>query len=49
MCKAYTVVMCQACGERVAEIIVDKRRSICSECHLRETRTERHKEKERTG
>jgi formylmethanofuran dehydrogenase subunit E len=35
--KAVTVVLCEACGERVAEIVADGR-TLCSPCHLEETK-----------
>ena len=35
MAKSFaTVVICDACGERVAEFVADDRRALCSECHL---------------
>ena len=33
-----TVVICEACGDRVAEIVAGDRRALCSECHLAENR-----------
>ena len=32
--SSATLVFCDACGERVAEIVADDRRALCSECHL---------------
>ncbi|NNE19504.1 MAG: hypothetical protein HKN10_13600 [Myxococcales bacterium] len=32
--SSATVVFCEACGERVAELVDDDRRALCSECHL---------------
>ena len=29
-----SVVICEACGDRVAEIVAEDRRALCSECHL---------------
>ena len=34
-----SVVICDACGEHVAEILVDEKRALCSECHLLERGT----------
>ena len=34
-----SVVICEACGEQVAEIMVDGKRALCSECHLMESGT----------
>jgi hypothetical protein len=32
--SSATVVVCDACGERVAELVSDDRRALGSECHL---------------
>ena len=41
-----SVVICEACGEQVAEIVVDeKKRALCSECHLMESGTRLRREK----
>jgi formylmethanofuran dehydrogenase subunit E len=37
--EVATVVICEACGEHVAEIVVDENRALCSECHLLESGT----------
>jgi hypothetical protein len=29
-----SIVICAACGDQVAEILVDGERALCSECHL---------------
>jgi formylmethanofuran dehydrogenase subunit E len=34
--KPVTVVKCERCQERVAEIVADDRRALCSPCHLKE-------------
>lgn len=39
-----SVVICEACGEQVAEIVVDKKRALCSECHLMESGTRLRRE-----
>ena len=39
--SAVSVVICEACKGRVAEIIASDGRSLCSECHLAETGTRR--------
>jgi len=33
--EVASVVICEACGEHVAEIVVDEKRALCSECHLK--------------
>ena len=33
-----SVVICDGCGERVAEIVADDGRALCSRCHLTESR-----------
>jgi formylmethanofuran dehydrogenase subunit E len=38
--SSATVVICDACGERVAELVADDRRALCSECHLAVRREE---------
>lgn len=35
-----SIVICEACGNEVAEILVDGERALCSECHLSEARAE---------
>lgn len=41
-----SVVICETCGEHVAEIVDDEKRALCSECHLLESATRlRHDEK----
>ena len=42
-----SVVICEACGEHVAEIVVDEKRALCSECHLMESGTRLRREKKR--
>ena len=32
-----SVVICEGCGERVAEIVADDGRALCSRCHLTES------------
>ena len=39
-----SVVICEACGEQVAEIVVDGKRALCSECHLLESGTRLRRE-----
>ena len=34
-----SVVICEECGEQVAEVVVDAKRALCSECHLMESGT----------
>ena len=44
-----SVVICEACGEHVAEVVVDDgKRALCSECHLMESGTRLRCEK-KTG
>lgn len=43
-----SVVICEACGEHVAEVVVDAKRALCSECHLMESGTRLRREK-KTG
>ena len=31
-----TVVLCEKCGERTAEVVVDEKRAICGECFVQE-------------
>ena len=38
--SSVTVVFCDACGERVVELLADDRRALCSECHLAVRREE---------
>ena len=33
-----SIVICDECGNQVAEILVDGKRALCSECHLRDAR-----------
>jgi hypothetical protein len=40
-----SVVICDACGKQVAEIVVDEKRALCSECHLLESGTRLRREK----
>jgi len=40
-----TVVICEACGEHAAEIVVDETRALCSECHLVESGTRLRRQK----
>lgn len=37
--EVASVVICDACGKQVAEIVVDEKRALCSECHLLESGT----------
>lgn len=30
-----SIIVCEACGDRAAELIVDGGTALCSECHLR--------------
>ena len=39
-----SVVICEACGERVAEIVADDGRALCSRCHLTESRAKTPRE-----
>ncbi len=39
-----SVVICEACGEHAAEIVVDGKRALCSECHLMESGTRLRRE-----
>ncbi len=39
-----SVVICEACGERVAEIVADDGRALCSRCHLTEGRAKTPRE-----
>jgi len=43
--SSVTVVVCDSCGERVAEIVAEDRRALCSECHLAERREKSPPEK----
>jgi len=43
--KVASVVICEACGEHVAEIVVDEKRALCSECHLLESGTRLRRQK----
>jgi len=38
--EVASVVICDACGKHVAEIVDDEKRALCSECHLRGARAE---------
>jgi len=38
--SAISVVMCEACKERAAEIIAEDGRTQCSECHLAQSQAE---------
>ena len=38
--SAISVVMCEACNERVAEIVAEDGRVSCSECHLGQSQAE---------
>ncbi len=42
--EVASVVICDACGEQVAEILVDEKRALCSECHLLESGTRLRRE-----
>jgi len=44
--EVASVVICEACGKQVAEIVVDEKRALCSECHLRGARAETSREGE---
>ena len=46
--EVASVVICEACGEHVAEVVVDEKRALCSECHLMESGTKLRREK-KTG
>ena len=35
-----SIVICDECGNQVAEILVDGERALCGECHLRGARAE---------
>ena len=39
-----SVVICEGCGERVAEIVADDGRTLCSRCHLTESRAKTPRE-----
>ncbi len=41
-----SIVICDECGNQVAEILVDGKRALCSECHLSEARAETSQEGE---
>jgi formylmethanofuran dehydrogenase subunit E len=43
-----SVVICEECGEHVAEVVGDAKRALCSECHLMESGTRSRREK-KTG
>lgn len=42
---ASRVVWCEACSERVAEIVAEDGRTLCSVCHLEERRAGAPREK----
>jgi formylmethanofuran dehydrogenase subunit E len=44
--EVASVVICDACGEQVAELVVDEKRALCSECHLMESGTSLRRQEE---